>query len=64
MAFAGIIVLAVYIFYLSKTLPSLAELENPKLEEATKIYSSDGELIDKFFLKTEPRLRLTIFPRI
>lgn len=63
MAFAGIIVLAVYIFYLSKTLPSLAELENPKLEEATKIYSSDGELIDKFFLKNRTKVTLDNIPK-
>lgn len=63
MAFAGIIVLGVYIFYLSKTLPSLAELENPKLEEATKIYSSDGELIDKFFLKNRTKVTLDNIPK-
>ena len=63
MVFAGIIVLAVYIFYLSKTLPSLAELENPKLEEATKIYSSDGELIDKFFLKNRTKVTLDNIPK-
>ena len=63
LAFAGIIVLAVYVFYLSKTLPSLAELENPKLEEATKIYSSDGELIDKFFLKNRTKVTLDNIPK-
>ena len=63
LAFAGIIVLGVYIFYLSKTLPSLAELENPKLEEATKIYSSDGELIDKFFLKNRTKVTLDNIPK-
>ena len=63
LVFAGIIVLAVFIFYLSKTLPSLAELENPKLEEATKIYSSDGELIDKFFLKNRTKVTLDNIPK-
>jgi len=52
-----------YLFYLSKTLPSLAELENPKLEEATKIYSSDGELIDKFFLKNRTKVTLDNIPK-
>ena len=40
-----------YLAYLSQSLPSLSELENPKIEEATKIFSDNGELIDKFFLK-------------
>jgi len=48
----GFFILTGYLFYLSQTLPSLEELENPKLEEATKIYSDNGELIDKFFLQT------------
>lgn len=52
-----------YLFYLSKTLPSLAELENPKLEEASKIYSSDGELIDKFFLKNRTKVTLDNVPK-
>lgn len=47
-----------YLFYLTQSLPSLSELENPKLEEATEIYSDDGVLIDKFFLKN--RTQVTI----
>lgn len=35
-------IFAGYLIYLSNGLPSLSDLENPKLEEATKIYSSDG----------------------
>ena len=31
-----------YLVYLSQSLPSLSELENPKIEEATKIYSDNG----------------------
>ena len=60
---AVIIAGGAYLFYLSKTLPSLAELENPKLEEATKIYSSDGELIDKFFLKNRTKVTLDNVPK-
>ena len=51
-----------YLYYLSSTLPSLEELENPKLEEATKIFSSDGELIDKFFLKNRTKVTLDSIP--
>lgn len=60
---AGLIAFAIYLAYLSRTLPSLAELENPKLEEATKIYSSDGELIDKFFLKNRTKVTLDNVPK-
>lgn len=57
------ILAAVYMIYLSQTLPSLAELENPKLEEASKIYSSDGELIDKFFLMNRTKVTLDNIPK-
>ena len=60
---AVILVVAGYLMYLSQSLPSLAELENPKLEEATKIYSSDGELIDKFFLKNRTKVTLDNVPK-
>ncbi|HMS64646.1 MAG TPA: PBP1A family penicillin-binding protein [Ignavibacteria bacterium] len=58
-----LIIAASYLYYLSSSLPSLAELENPKLEEATKIYSSDGELIDKFFLKNRTKVTLDNIPK-
>ncbi len=59
----AIIVVAAYLIYLSQSLPSLSDLENPKLEEATKIYSSDGELIDKFFLKNRTKVTLDNIPK-
>ncbi len=52
-----------YLVYLQQTLPSLSELENPKLEEATKIYSDNGELIDKFFLKNRTRITIDEIPK-
>ena len=57
------ILVSAYLIYLSQTLPSLAELENPKLEEATKVYSSDGELLDKFFLKNRTKVTLDNVPK-
>jgi len=59
----GIGIFAGYLIYLSQGLPSLSDLENPKLEEATKIYSSDGELIDKFFLKNRTKVTLDNIPK-
>ena len=40
-ALVSVILLSVYLSFLSSTLPSLESLENPNLEEATKIFSSD-----------------------
>jgi penicillin-binding protein 1A len=59
----GIICFAGYLVYLAQGLPSLAELENPKLEEATKVYSADGELIDKFFLKNRTKVTIENIPK-
>ncbi|MCI0473294.1 MAG: transglycosylase domain-containing protein, partial [Ignavibacteria bacterium] len=52
-----------YLAYLSQSLPSLSELENPKIEEATKIYSDNGELIDKFYLKNRTKVRFEDIPK-
>jgi len=52
-----------YLVYLSQSLPSLSELENPKIEEATKIYSDNGELIDKFFLKNRTKITFEDIPK-
>jgi len=52
-----------YLIFLSQSLPSLSELENPKLEEATKIYSDNGELIDKFFLKNRTKITFEDIPK-
>jgi penicillin-binding protein 1A len=51
-----------YIIYLSQTLPPLTELENPKIEEATKIFSDNGELIDKFYLKNRTKVSIENVP--
>ncbi|MBN1633505.1 MAG: PBP1A family penicillin-binding protein [Ignavibacteria bacterium] len=52
-----------WLIYLSQTLPSLSDLENPRLEEATKIYSDNGELIDKFYLKNRTRITYDDLPQ-
>ncbi len=52
-----------YLVYLAQSLPSLSELENPKIEEATKIYSDNGELIDKFFLKNRTKVTYKDIPK-
>jgi penicillin-binding protein 1A len=44
-------VLETNLFWLTGEMPSVSDLENPKLSVASEIYSSDGVLIGKFFLE-------------
>jgi penicillin-binding protein 1A len=48
----------VYIAYLISGLPSLEQLENPRAELSTKVYSIDGEVLDKFYVKN--RVQITV----
>ncbi len=57
-----LIFLAIYIPYIISGLPSLEELENPKAELATKVYSIDGEVLDQFFIKNRTRANLKELP--
>lgn len=57
-----LIFLAFYIPYIISGLPSLEELENPKAELATKVYSIDGEVIDQFFIKNRTYVDLKTLP--
>jgi len=50
LAFLLLAALAWYYFYIVSGLPSLEDLENPKPELATKVYSIDGEVLGTFFL--------------
>lgn len=45
-----LLLLGVYGNYILSGLPSLEELENPRPELATKVYSIDGEVLGTFFL--------------
>ncbi len=57
-----VIFLGFYIPYIISGLPSLEELENPKAELSTKVYSSDGEVLDKFFIKNRTYTGLNQLP--
>ena len=54
----GIITGLGIMIYLSQTLPSLEQLENPKPELATTVYSADGKLLSKYFLKNRTSVPL------
>ena len=51
-----------YFVFLLSGLPSLEQLENPKPELATKVYSSDGELLDQFYIKNRTPVTLKQVP--
>lgn len=51
-----------YYVYILSGLPTLEQLENPKPELATKIYSSDGEVLDQFAYKNRTRVTLNKLP--
>ena len=48
---------------ISEGMPSLAELENPKLNLATQIYSADGVLLDHFFVERRVDLPFDSIPK-
>ncbi|MDX1666325.1 MAG: transglycosylase domain-containing protein [Saprospiraceae bacterium] len=55
LAFASILAFILFFFFLSfSDLPSVEQLENPKNELASQIYSEDGELLGRFY--TENRV--------
>jgi penicillin-binding protein 1A len=57
-----IVFLGIYIPYIISGLPSLEDLENPKAELATKIYSIDGEVLDQFYIKNRTYVSLHQLP--
>jgi penicillin-binding protein 1A len=65
---AGFIVLVILTFIyvkivISDGMPSLTELENPKLNLATEIYSSDGVLLDHFYIERRVDLPFDSIPK-
>ncbi len=58
-AFLGVL----FAFHVVSGLPSLAELENPQPELATKVYSEDGEILDHLAYKNRTRIGLANLPK-
>ena len=52
----------IYGIYLISGLPSLEQLENPKPELATKVFSVDGEVLDQFYIKNRTRISFRELP--
>ena len=50
-AFGGIVTLLLIIVFLSRDLPSLEQLENYDPDLVTRIYSSDGQVLNELFVQ-------------
>ena len=46
-----VVILGIFIGYIYSGLPSLEELENPKPQLASKVFSADGELLGQYFIE-------------
>jgi penicillin-binding protein 1A len=53
----------VFMEYVVSGLPSLEQLENPKPELATKVYSSDGEVLETFYIKNRSHVAFDKIPQ-
>lgn len=51
------------LIYVIEGLPSLEELENPKAQLASKVYSIDGELIGQFFIENRIETDIDSLPQ-
>ena len=60
--FVALALMTWYSIYIVNGLPTLEQLENPKPELATKIYSADGEVLDQFAYKNRTRVTLNRLP--
>lgn len=60
--FVVVVLTTWYSVYILNGLPTLEQLENPKPELATKIYSADGEVLDQFAYKNRTRVTLNKLP--
>ncbi len=58
-----VLLFTAFVFYLFHGLPTLEKIENPKPELATRVFSSDGEILDQFFIKNRSQVTLKEIPR-
>jgi len=63
--FVGIcLIMFIYIkIVISSGMPSISQLENPKLNLATQVYSSDGVVIDHFFIERREDIDYSQMPK-
>jgi penicillin-binding protein 1A len=55
-------ILGIFIAYIYSGLPSLEELENPKPQLASKVFSADGELLGQYFIENRIETSINNLP--
>ena len=58
-----LICLLIYIFFLSKNLPSLDELQKFNPDQVSKIISSDGKVIKKLYIAKRDMVSISVIPK-
>ncbi|QQS38243.1 MAG: PBP1A family penicillin-binding protein [Ignavibacteriales bacterium] len=58
-----VVLFAAFGFYIVSGLPSLEQLENPKPQLASKVFTSDGELLGQFFIENRIETDLDSIPQ-
>jgi penicillin-binding protein 1A len=59
---AFLLLVIAYGIYLFSGLPGLERIENPSPELATRVFSADGEVLDRFFIKNRSQVSLQEIP--
>ena len=66
----GLLLLGIYvlflnynILYLTGSMPSVEELKNPKLNQASEIYAQDGVMIGKFYAENRTPIKFENIPK-
>lgn len=59
---AVLIILGVFLAFIYSGLPSLEELENPKPQLASKVFSADGELLGQYFIENRIEIHFDKLP--
>ena len=57
-----LVVLGIFIAFIYSGLPSLEELENPKPQLASKVFSADGELLGQYFIENRIETNIDSIP--
>ncbi|MCW9064754.1 MAG: hypothetical protein OQJ78_00525, partial [Ignavibacteriaceae bacterium] len=58
----AVVLLGIFIAIVYSGLPSLEELENPKPQLASKVFSADGELLGQYFIENRIETNLNKLP--
>ncbi len=57
------VLLIIFMVYIFSGLPSLEELENPRPQLASKVFTADGELLGQFFIENRIETNIDSLPK-